>query len=1240
MSLNVVPLFNSKSSFRSHDWTVQELAEFYRVEASLIRANIPVETDRGLTDEGDPWFLFCNANTGEIIVHFARFDGTYVVASPALRSCARGRDFRALIEAQIASHPLVIPKSEGREKLFIHPAALLIVFVTTCFFKLSQTPAAAGELHAAQPDSRVGSQGHSDSESQGIMLDERATAAVLAAIVTGIAWAQSHDFHLWSIDAALPMKIGAPPQEHSVSTLSTVASPFDSEQQFHATGRSAAHEPPVADIAGSPSTTSPGYRPLDGPYDHSAAGQAFTTIDDTSTPAANQTMPATSAGSAAPSKIEFMAISGSTLGSSPPSTAPSIPVADEIQSDETSPDETLYVAQLNGGAQTSAAVQANLGKPAPLQRASAADFVLREFQAAWGVVPTAAQYEAWVTRIIADPGLENGGMSQALAGSAQFTTLYGVTGATIATAATVTALCEGILGTSPGSGAMLNVGLPVWQVMQNFAQSSMFIAETSAPIVGFQNALLAGATPTGSIFQFGGTSATYALTTGNNTNSSLGHPAPLTANDLITGIVNSMAASPPASTFGPGDSLTLSGATISITDIANNGQNELAGLTLTGPYKLVITEDDSSGGYFNFNIDSGATNVESLNSTGDVYFTNLGAGANIEISGAATQTGASVFSSYAAPTGPVSFQFDGGVNGVSFYNDAPGSAPTTETILSTGAANGNVAHYDWVEATNASGTVSAVTINATTSLVVGLDPSDFTSTATLTVSGAAPLVDLTPGGDDTFSTVSAAGLAAGALHLDASTSLTTFTGGGGGGNELLYDGEDLSASATAINGGGGTDNILSAQLANASNGGIFSNWQTLDITKYGGTPFDASLLTNDVITGVQFSGADATAETVLKIAPAATVMVTGTFSIDNGLEITHSSDTGDSLAVTLDNTDSTTALTYLLLGSLTSTGDATVSIASAGAAGSTPSAGYNGIGRLTETDGHLTTVTVTGDDYIYLGYSGGVSTDSTTTKAVTTFNSSLTEIDASATTGGVTIYAGNPTQDAAAAIVTYRGLRLDGGSGPGDLLYNGAYGGVTTDGNGKGDAVWLGGSNASGALGTGASDRADVGDSAYATTLAFVGPEAPGLALGDTVTFSAGATATIIISGGAEWDAATYVRGNPNNGVGQTTVVGAVAAGASTPGTLIDLSDIVGASTNIQNAQASIAGASNLTAAENAAVAALKAAGVAYFTYGSNEFLVAAHASEQFVNYGDAVVELQGVHIMGLSMAAGVVHLG
>ena len=46
-------------------------------------------------------------------------------------------------------------------------------------------------------------------------------------------------------------------------------------------------------------------------------------------------------------------------------------------------------------------------------RTRVADFVLREFQAAWGVVPTSggagSQYDIWVSRVIADPTLQTTG---------------------------------------------------------------------------------------------------------------------------------------------------------------------------------------------------------------------------------------------------------------------------------------------------------------------------------------------------------------------------------------------------------------------------------------------------------------------------------------------------------------------------------------------------------------------------------------------------------------------------------------------------------------------------------------------------------------------------------------------------------------------------------------------------------------------------------------------------------------
>ena len=1207
MSLNVLSLFNFKSASWPQDWTPQELAEFYRVEASLVRANIPIETDRGRSDEGDPWFVFSNASTGEIIVHFARFDGTYVVASPALDNCARGPDFRALIEAQITSHPLVVPSAASGGKLFIHPAALLIVLVATCFFKLSQTTAAAGELHKAQPaHPGVGSLSHSGSEPQAVMLDKRAAATLLAAIVTGIAWAQSNDFNFCSIGATLPPKIDVPAQDLSLSTSSAVASPFDVDRDslFQAHSPAAALATPLTVIGGDPSTTSPGYRTFNDPNNHTIASETFTRFES-STPDATQSLPAasgllSSAESAAvlikSMPIAGSTVSGSTVSSGLPTTAPSTPTAGPSQ----------YVALLNSDAQTSAHIQAslenypfNLAPPStniptniptsPYYHASVADFVLREFQAAWGVVPTSTEYDAWVARIMADPTLENGGMSQALAGTTQFQTLYGVTGATVATAATVTALCEGVLGIPPGPGAMLNVGLPAWQVLQNLAQSSQFIAETSSRIVGFQNALFAGATPTGSIFNIGGATTT-----------DIQHP-PTT--------------------------------------------NELAGVSLTGPFNFVVNELAVSGS-FDFALASGATNVESLNSTGNVKFINLAAGTNAEIGGSATPAGTVVYVTYASPTTAKSFQINGGVNGVSFKTPATSTdAPTSETILSTGGANGTVAHPDWLHITNSAGSATSLTVNATTSLVAGLWDLDFNAAAgatTLTVSGPAALVDLTQDfTDPPFSIVSASGLTAGGLHLNASNDLTMFTGGSGGGNELLYNGQTLNVHASTIDGGGGMGNILASELVNPNlNGSIFSNWQILDITQYqdvtGFTTFDASLLSNDVIKDVQLTGADLDVETVLNIAPAATAMVTGTGFTDAGLTLTHSSATGDNLAVMFNNTDNASSLNDLLLTNLTSTGDAAVSIDSTGASGSTPSVGYNGIATLAETNGILTRVIVTSDNYFYLGYSGGVSTDHATTSTAD-ITSALHTINASATTGGVSIYAGNTTRDFSGFDVSYKGLTLDGGSGANDILYNGANGGVVADGNGRADAVWLGGSNASGTLGTGASDVAVVGNSAYATAVTPIGPEAPGSALGNSVTFGAGATADIIIGGGAEWDGLT-VNAN-NGGVGQTTVFGAVAAGGTTPGTLIDLSHIVGASTNIVNAQGVMAGLTNLTVAEITAASAVGGIGVAYFTFGGNEYLVAAHALEAGLSVGDAVVALHGVSITGLSMAAGVVHL-
>jgi len=77
----------TKMSFANHSahapgWSAHELALFHRTADFLSTEGISVETDYGLTDEGDPWLVFCDAESGEVFGHFARFHDQYVACMP------------------------------------------------------------------------------------------------------------------------------------------------------------------------------------------------------------------------------------------------------------------------------------------------------------------------------------------------------------------------------------------------------------------------------------------------------------------------------------------------------------------------------------------------------------------------------------------------------------------------------------------------------------------------------------------------------------------------------------------------------------------------------------------------------------------------------------------------------------------------------------------------------------------------------------------------------------------------------------------------------------------------------------------------------------------------------------------------------------------------------------------------------------------------------------------------------
>lgn len=138
------------------DWNNQELADLYRVEALLVQANIRIETTRGVTDEGDPWFVFCHAD-GEVFVHLARIDGLYILDGPGLDSVLRGESFAALIDrfasavAARAATGNIVQFRPGKTDSVVrlHPAVMLAALVWSLYLASDHF---VGTAHAEETD--------------------------------------------------------------------------------------------------------------------------------------------------------------------------------------------------------------------------------------------------------------------------------------------------------------------------------------------------------------------------------------------------------------------------------------------------------------------------------------------------------------------------------------------------------------------------------------------------------------------------------------------------------------------------------------------------------------------------------------------------------------------------------------------------------------------------------------------------------------------------------------------------------------------------------------------------------------------------------------------------------------------------------------------------------------------------------------------------------------------------------
>lgn len=177
---SVANRFSFAAPYRCNDWNNQELANIYRVKKLLDAAGVKNNLERGLTDEGDPWCVFCTA-AGDVFIHLCKVDGRYILDSPNLRAPISGKDFSELIGAFSTGALRTTTRStkdgnarvvnlQPNGKIFLHPAVLLAALIWSIYLN-------SEDLVMFAPE---GAKKDGDSEPEDIALVNEAALAPLS----------------------------------------------------------------------------------------------------------------------------------------------------------------------------------------------------------------------------------------------------------------------------------------------------------------------------------------------------------------------------------------------------------------------------------------------------------------------------------------------------------------------------------------------------------------------------------------------------------------------------------------------------------------------------------------------------------------------------------------------------------------------------------------------------------------------------------------------------------------------------------------------------------------------------------------------------------------------------------------------------------------------------------------------------------------------------------------------------
>lgn len=148
----------------TQDWSNQELASIYRVKRLLDAAGVPNLLERGLSDEGDPWCVFCTL-AGDVFIHLCRVDQRYVLDSPNLQTPLVGIDFSDLIaqfsegalqqdEMSMRSSTKLI-KFKRNTKVLLHPSAMLAALIWSIYINSEELVLAMPEQEDVDADTAL-----------------------------------------------------------------------------------------------------------------------------------------------------------------------------------------------------------------------------------------------------------------------------------------------------------------------------------------------------------------------------------------------------------------------------------------------------------------------------------------------------------------------------------------------------------------------------------------------------------------------------------------------------------------------------------------------------------------------------------------------------------------------------------------------------------------------------------------------------------------------------------------------------------------------------------------------------------------------------------------------------------------------------------------------------------------------------------------------------------------------------